>query len=76
MGKELPYCCEVIIDEFKDPKPSDKRQLIRIRATICVERDSQKGIVIGKGGVKIKEVGIEARKQLEEFLLEKVSYET
>ncbi len=48
--------------------------MVRIKATICVERDSQKGIVVGKGGAKIKEVGIEARKELEEFLLEKVSY--
>lgn len=72
MGKELPYCCEVIIEEFKEPKPNDKKQLIRISATICVERESQKGMVVGKGGVKIKDVGIEARKQLEEFLQEKV----
>eukprot|EP00551_Chaetoceros_affinis_P004305 CAMPEP_0203668320 /NCGR_PEP_ID=MMETSP0090-20130426/4974_1 /ASSEMBLY_ACC=CAM_ASM_001088 /TAXON_ID=426623 /ORGANISM="Chaetoceros affinis, Strain CCMP159" /LENGTH=523 /DNA_ID=CAMNT_0050532721 /DNA_START=91 /DNA_END=1662 /DNA_ORIENTATION=+ len=72
LGKELPYCCEVIIDEFREPKPQDKRKLTRIMATICVERESQKGIVVGKGGVKIKDVGVEARKQLEEFLQEKV----
>ena len=46
--------------------------MIRIRATICVERDSQKGIVVGKGGAKIKQVGVEAREKLEEFLQEKV----
>ena len=46
--------------------------MTRILATICVERESQKGIVVGKGGLKVKEVGIEARKQLEEFLQEKV----
>ncbi len=46
--------------------------MTRILATICVERESQKGIVVGKGGVKIKDIGIEARKQLEEFLQEKV----
>jgi len=72
LGKELPYCCEVRIDEFKDPNPDDKQPLIRIRATVCVERDSQKGIVVGKGGAKIKEVGIDARAKLEEFLMEKV----
>lgn len=62
----------MVIDSFKEPKPNDKHSLIRIQATICVERDSQKGIVVGKGGVKIKEVGIEAREKLEEFLQEKV----
>jgi len=75
LGKELPYCCEVRIEDFKEPKIEDKQKITRIRATICVERDSQKGIVVGKGGAKIKEVGIEARKQLEEFLQEKVHLE-
>lgn len=74
LGKELPYCCEVVIDEFKEPKPHDKQQLIKIQATICVERDSQKGMVVGKGGAKIKDIGIEARQRLEEFLQEKVCY--
>jgi len=68
----LPYCCEVKIDSFKEPKPEDKQQVIRISATVCVERDSQKGIVVGKGGAKIKEVGIDARAKLEEFLMQKV----
>lgn len=68
LGKELPYCCEVRIDEFKEPRTEDLRQVIKIKASICVERDSQKGIVVGKGGSKIKEVGVEARRQLEEFL--------
>jgi GTP-binding protein Era len=68
LGKELPYCCEVRIDEFKEPQRGDKRPVIKIKASICVERDSQKGIVVGKGGSKIKEVGVEARKQLEDFL--------
>lgn len=72
LGKELPYCCEVVIESFKEPIPTDKQPIIRIKSSICVERESQKGIVVGKGGVKIKEVGIEARKQLEEFLQEKV----
>ncbi len=72
LGKELPYCCEVTINEFKEPKEGDKRPVIRIRATINVERDSQKGIVVGKGGAKIKEVGVQAREKLEEFLQEKV----
>jgi GTPase Era involved in 16S rRNA processing len=72
LGKELPYCCEVKIESFKEPKPEDKQQVIRISATVCVERDSQKGIVVGKGGAKIKEVGIDARTKLEEFFLHRV----
>lgn len=72
LGKELPYCCEVRIDEFREPKPGDAKAVTRIKATVCVERDSQKGIVVGKGGVKIKEIGVEAREKLEEFLQTKV----
>uniref|UniRef100_A0A7S3V7L9 KH type-2 domain-containing protein n=2 Tax=Chaetoceros debilis TaxID=122233 RepID=A0A7S3V7L9_9STRA len=72
LGKELPYCCEVRIEQFREPRPEDKKQIVRINATICVERDSQKGIVVGKGGVKIKEVGVEARQELENFLQGKV----
>ena len=68
----MPYCCEVKIESFKEPKPEDKQQVIRISATVCVERDSQKGIVVGKGGAKIKEVGIDARTKLEEFFLHRV----
>jgi GTP-binding protein Era len=76
-GKELPYCCEVIINEFKEPKKGkdDENPIVRIKATIMVERDSQKGILIGKNGVKIKEVGIDARVKLEEFLQDKVYLE-
>ena len=72
LKKELPYCCEVRIDEFKEPKPEDKKQIIRIKASIYVERDSQKLIVIGKGGSQIKEVGSAARGKLEDFLQTKV----
>ena len=72
LGKELPYCCEVRIDEFKEPNQSDKRPLTRIKASIHVERDSQKGIVVGKGGAMIKDVGVQAREKVEEFLQEKV----
>ena len=73
LGKELPYCCEVRIEEFREPRPNEKKQIIKISANICVERDSQKGIVVGKGGQKIRDVGIKARKELENFLLGKVS---
>jgi GTPase Era involved in 16S rRNA processing len=72
LNKELPYCCEVRIDEFKEPKPEDTKPMIRIKASIYVERDSQKLIVIGKGGAQIKLVGVMARKKLEDFLQSKV----
>ena len=61
-SKEIPYACEVVVEEFKE---SDKQ--INIRALIYVERDSQKGIIIGHKGVALKKVGTEARKSLEKF---------
>jgi GTP-binding protein Era len=60
--EELPYSTAVIIDQFEEGE-----KLHRIFATIFVERDSQKAIVIGKSGQKLKEVGTEARKDLENF---------
>lgn len=68
LGKELPYCCEVRIESFDESKRDlDARAVIKIGATILVERDSQKGIVVGKGGQKIKDVGVDARKKLQDF---------
>lgn len=75
LKKELPYCCEVRIEEFKEPKPNDRKQVNRIKATVYVERDSQKLIVIGKGGAQIKLVGTLAREKIERFLQEKVFLE-
>lgn len=69
--KEVPYSTEVEIEEFKE---SD--DIIRIRALIYVERDSQKGIIIGKGGESLKKVGTEARGELETFFQKKVHLET
>ncbi len=67
LGDEIPYACAISIDKFQeDAKP------IRIEATIYVERDSQKGMVIGAGGAKIKEIGTFARKSIETFLDTKV----
>jgi GTP-binding protein Era len=66
LGEELPYCCAVRVDTFKEGK------LPRIEATILVERESQKGMVIGKGGLKLKEIGSEARKEIEKLLGTKV----
>lgn len=66
-SKEIPYSCEVVVEEFKDTE-----ELLRIRAEIFVNRQSQKSIVIGKGGEKINKVGTEARKDMEEFFGKRV----
>jgi GTP-binding protein Era len=63
LGEELPYACAVEIEKFDEAS-----QPPRIEATIYVERDSQKGMVIGKGAAKIKEIGSGARKEIEKFL--------
>lgn len=68
--KEIPYSTEVIITAFKD-EPS----IVRISAEVIVERDSQKNIIIGKGGEMLKKVGTYARKDMEEFLQKKVFLE-
>lgn len=69
--QEIPYSTEVVISAFKD-----EPNIVRISAIIYVERDSQKGIVIGKGGSLLKKVGTEARKDMEAFLDKKVFLET
>ncbi len=68
-GQEIPYALAVTIDSFKAEK---KGALVRIHATIHVERDSQKGIVIGKQGAKLKLIGERARQEIEEMLGVKV----
>lgn len=65
--KEIPYCVEVVVDEYKDSP-----EIVRIQATINVDHESQKGIIIGKGGYALKKVSSEARKLLEKFLDKKV----
>lgn len=60
--KEIPYSVEVIVEKFEE-----KEKSIHIMAVIYVERDSQKGIIIGHKGDKIKKVGTEARKDIEKF---------
>lgn len=69
-AKEIPYSVEVVIEEYKE-SPS----INRIRAVIYVARQSQKGIIIGHKGEKLKKVGTQARKDLEEFLGRKVFLE-
>ncbi len=67
--KEIPYSVEVEVESFKDeePSPQHPQGLIRISAVIYVERDSQKGIIIGKAGTALKRVGTQARTEIEEF---------
>ena len=65
--KEIPYCCEIEIDTYKEEPTID-----RISATIYVARQSQKGIVIGHKGERLKKVGQQARIDMEQFLGKKV----
>jgi GTPase len=69
--KEIPYSCQVEIEEYKE-----EANITRIRALIIVERDSQRGILIGKGGDMIKRIGWDARKEIEKFIGQKVFLET
>lgn len=68
--KEIPYAVEVETEEFVE-----EEKIIRIRSVIMVERDTQKGIIIGHKGSAIKRVGTEARKDLEKFFDKKVFME-
>jgi len=70
-NEEIPYSCEVITLSFKETN-----KIIRLSCEIVVERDSQKPIILGKGGKKIKRLGIDSRKQLEEFFDKQVFLET
>jgi len=65
--EEIPYSTGVVIDSFKEGEP-----LVRIEAQVLVERESQKGILIGKGGAMLKAIGSAARREIEAFLGTKV----
>lgn len=65
--EEIPYSAGVVVDSFKEDEP-----LVRIEASILVERESQKGILIGKGAGMLKAVGTAARREIEEFLGTKI----
>ena len=69
-GDELPYSCTVVIDKFEE-----EGQLRRIAASIVVERDAHKGMVIGDGGERLKRIGSEARQELEHLWQAKVFLE-
>lgn len=77
-GDELPYTSTVVIDRFEEEPPAKKTQkrLVRIAATIVVERDGHKAMVIGDKGERIKRIGTEARVELERLLDAKVFLET
>ena len=68
--EEIPHSVAVVIDSMKRDEETDK---VHIRATIMVERDSQKGIIIGKGGSMLKKIGSSSRKEIEEMLGTKVN---
>ena len=68
--KEVPYSCEVVVEEYKD-----EEKITRIRANIMVSRKSQKAIIIGHQGKKIKKLGIDARQDIESFIRKKVHLE-
>ena len=68
--KEVPYSCEVVVEEYKEDE-----KIVRIRANIMVSRTSQKSIVIGHQGKKIKKLGIESRIDMESFIGKKVHLE-
>lgn len=69
-GEELPYACTVVIDQF-----TEEGNLRRIGATIVVEREAHKGMVIGEKGERLKRIGSEARQELEHLLQAKVFLE-
>lgn len=69
--KEIPYAVEIETEEFLEDD-----DIIRIRAVIMVERDTQKGIIIGHKGAALKKVGIQAREDLEKFFGKKIHLET
>ncbi|CAN5481102.1 GTPase Era [soil metagenome] len=69
-GEEIPYHATVLVQEFKE-----KTTLIKIVADIIVQRDTQKGIILGEGGKMIKQLGTLARKDIEAFLSSKVFLE-
>ncbi|WP_224999436.1 GTPase Era [Cesiribacter sp. SM1] len=69
--KEVPYSTEVVIESFKEDE-----DIIRMRAEIYVERQSQKGIIIGKAGEALKKVGMQARADMEAFFAKQVHLET
>jgi GTP-binding protein Era len=74
-GEELPYTSTVVIDQFKEEPSPQHGRFVKIAATIVVERDSHKAMVIGEGGERLKRIGSEARQELEKLMAAKVFLE-
>ena len=70
LRQEIPYSVAVIVEQFEEDS-----KCIKIACVICVERNSQKGIIIGHKGTALKRVGVEARKDLERFFGKQVHLE-
>jgi GTP-binding protein Era len=69
---EIPFSSAVVIDRFEEPAEGDKKPLLKLYCTIVVDRESQKPIIIGRGGEMIKRIGTAAREDLERFFDAKV----
>ena len=76
LGEELPYATTVEIESFVEDTTAKGGALLRIGAVIWVEREGQKAIVIGKGGARLREIGTQARIQMERLFGQKVFLET
>ncbi|MDF1484365.1 GTPase Era [Ramlibacter sp. H39-3-26] len=74
-GDELPYTSTVVIDKFDEEPSKTHGRMLRISATIVVERDGHKAMVIGEGGERLKRIGTEARQELEKLMGAKVFLE-
>jgi GTPase len=74
-GDELPYTSTVLIDRYEEEGSEATNRLVRIAASIVVERDAHKGMIIGSGGERLKRIGSEARQELEPLLGAKVFLE-
>jgi GTP-binding protein Era len=73
--EEVPYSVTVLIETFQEPSETDVKKITHIRASLITEKESQKGILIGKGGQMIKKIGELSRKEIEEQLGTKVYLE-
>ena len=71
-GDELPYTSTVVIDQFEEEAGRTVERMIRLAATLVVERDSHKAMIIGEGGERLKRIGTEARVELEKLMGAKV----
>ena len=74
-GDELPYTSTVIIEKFEEEESQKHERMVRIAATIVVERNSHRAMIIGEGGARLKRIGTDARLELEKLLHCKVFIE-